>query len=76
MQLKYNIFQTVAEQLQLAKAKVQEKTPAFTVMQSATIPNKHCNRPKIVTLIIWMILGFMLRTCILLWKNKEKFISI
>lgn len=76
MQLKYNIFQTVAEQLQLAKAKVQEKTPAFTVMQSATVPNKHCNRPKIVTLVIWMILGFMLRTCILLWKNKEKFISI
>ena len=76
MQLKYNIFQTVAEQLQLAKAKVQEQTPAFTVMQSATVPNKHCNRPKIVTLIIWMILGFMLRTCILLWKNKEKFISI
>lgn len=76
MQLKYNIFQTVAQQLQLAKAKVQERTPAFTVVQSATVPNKHCNRPKIVTLAIWMILGFILRAGILLWKNREKFITI
>lgn len=76
MQMKYNIFQTVAEQLQLAKAKVQERTPAFTVIQSAIVPNKHCSRPKIFTLIIWMFLGFILRTTFLLWKNKERFISI
>ncbi len=76
MELKYNIFQTVAEQLQLAKAKVQEKTPAFTVLQSATVPNKHSSRPKIVTLVIWMVLGFLLRSGILLWKNKKMFVSI
>jgi capsule polysaccharide export protein KpsE/RkpR len=29
MQLKYNIYTQVTEQLQLAKAKVQERTPAF-----------------------------------------------
>lgn len=33
MQLKYNIYQQVVEQLQLAKAKVQERTPAFTVVE-------------------------------------------
>lgn len=76
MQLKYNIYQTVVEQLQLAKAKVQERTPAFTVMQSATIPVKHSDRPKVVTLAIWMILGFMIRFAMLVWKDKEKFVNI
>ena len=76
MQLKYNIYQQVVEQLQLAKAKVQERTPAFTVMQSAAVPVKHADRPKIVTLIIWVILGFILRFSMLAWKNKEKFINL
>ena len=76
MQLKYNVYQQVVEQLQLAKAKVQERTPAFTVMQSATVPVKHSDRPKIVTLIIWMILGFGIRFGMDVWKNKEKFINL
>lgn len=76
MQLKYNIYQQVVEQLQLAKAKVQERTPAFTIVQEATVPIKHSSLPKIVTLIIWMFLGFMLRGGMLLWRNREKFINI
>ncbi len=76
VQLKYTIYQQVVEQLQLAKAKVQERTPAFTFIQRASVPIKHSNRPKIVTLIIWMILGFMLRSSMLAWKNREKFIRL
>jgi uncharacterized protein involved in exopolysaccharide biosynthesis len=76
MQLKYNIYQQVVEQLQLAKAKVQERTPAFTIVQGATVPVKHSSRPKIVTLIIWMILGFLLRSGILLWRNRERIINL
>ena len=76
MQLKYNIYQQVVEQLQLAKAKVQEKTPAFTIVQNATVPIKHSSRPKIVTLVIWMMLGFLIRICILAWNNRQKFIYI
>ena len=76
MQLKYNIYQTVVEQLQLAKAKVQERTPAFTVMQSAAVPVKHSDRPKVVTLAIWMLLGLMVRLGMDAWKNKDKFIHL
>lgn len=76
LQLKYNIYQTIVEQLQLAHAKVQERTPAFTVMQNATIPAKHSDRPKIVTLIIWMILGLLVRVSMDAWKNKEKFVNL
>lgn len=74
MQLKYNIYQQVVEQLQLAKAKVQERTPAFTIIQSASVPVKHSSRPKIVSLLIWMILGFIIRCVILAWKNKKLFV--
>lgn len=76
MQLKYNIYTTLVEQLQLAKAKVQERTPAFTVVQSATVPVKHSSRPKIVTLLIWLFIGFFVRFGILFWKNKESFLNI
>lgn len=75
MQLKYNIYQQVVEQLQLAKAKVQERTPAFTVMQSAQVPYKHSNTPKIVVLVIWIIIGILVRCSILAWKNKSTFIN-
>ena len=76
MQLRYNIYQQVVEQLQLAKAKVQERTPAFTIVQEASVPVKHSSRSKIATLIIWMFLGFMLRGIMLIWQNREKFINI
>ena len=76
MQLKYNIYQQVVEQRQLAIAKVQERTPAFTIVQDATVPVKHSSRPKILTLIIWMILGFLLRMGMLAWHNRQKFINV
>ena len=76
MQLKYNIYQQVVEQLQLAKAKVQERTPAFTIIENATVPIKHSSRPKVVTLIIWMILGFIVRCGMLFWRNRTQFIRI
>lgn len=40
MQLQFNNYNAVAQQLQLAEAKVQEDTPAFTTLQSATVPVK------------------------------------
>ena len=62
--------------MQLAKAKVQERTPAFTIVQNATVPIKHSSRSKAVTLIIWMFLGFLLRFGMLAWKNKHLFVHL
>jgi uncharacterized protein involved in exopolysaccharide biosynthesis len=76
MQLKYTIYQQISEQLHLAKAKVQERIPAFTIVQGASVPIKHSSLPKVVLLFIWMILGFMLRASMLLWKNRQQFINI
>lgn len=76
MQLKYNIYQQVAEQLQLARAKVQERTPAFTVIQSANVPTKHSSRSKLLSMVLWMFLGFVVRSGWLTWKKRSLLLSI
>lgn len=40
MQLKYNAYSAMVTQYQAAKAKVQERTPAFTVVKGAAVPIK------------------------------------
>lgn len=60
MQLRLTVYTETAQQLQLAKAKVQEQTPAFTVLQSATIPVRPSSMPKMVVVFIFVVLGGML----------------
>lgn len=70
MQLRYNIYSQMAQRVELAKAKVQEETPAFSVIQSATVPLKK-SKPKRMTIA----LGLMMLTFIgtLLWLiSKEQ----
>ncbi len=74
MQLKYNIYTQVVEQLQMAKAKVQERTPAFTTLQNATVPVKHSNAPKIIILLVFVFLAFLVRLCILFKRNYKDII--
>lgn len=59
MQLRYNIYNQAALQLQAAKAKVQEHTPAFTIIQQATIPIEASSFPRNGIVIIFMILGLV-----------------
>ena len=72
MQLKYNAYTQIYEQLQLSRAKVQERTPAFTVVQSASVPIKHINKSKLMVMLMAMFLGFVLRVCILMWKRRRE----
>lgn len=55
MQAKLNAYNAVQTQYQVAKAKVQERTPAFTLLQSATVPVK-ASSPKRVIFVIAMLL--------------------
>lgn len=75
MQLKYSIFSQVAEQKQLAQANVQKMTPAFTIIRNSTVPIKHSNMPKIVIVAIFAFLGFLVRTMVLIAKNRNTFIQ-
>lgn len=56
MQLQYESYRTITQQLRAAEAKVQEDTPSFTTLQSATVPVKKSGpkRTKIVLVIVFL----------------------
>lgn len=51
MSLAYNLYNQTAQQLQLAKAKVQESTPVYAVVQPATVPLKPSKPSKMMILV-------------------------
>ncbi|MBO5181990.1 MAG: chain-length determining protein [Paraprevotella sp.] len=57
MQLKYTVYSEAAQQLIMAKQKVQEKTPAFTIIQGATVSLKASSMPRLYILILFVFLG-------------------
>ncbi len=59
MQLKYNTYTTLTTQLQMAKAKVQERTPAFTVIQGASVPQRPAGPKRVLFVLAMMFLTFM-----------------
>ncbi len=48
MQLKFNAYSTLNTQLQQAEAKLQERTPAFTVLRSASVPIKPAGPKRMI----------------------------
>lgn len=59
MQLKFNTYTTMNTQLQAAKAKVQERTPAFTTLQRATVPAKPTGPKRILFVLVTTMLTFL-----------------
>lgn len=57
MQLKYNTYTTLLAQYQATKAKVQERTPAFTVVQGASVPLKPSGPKRMIFVIIVLFLA-------------------
>ena len=58
MQLKYNNYNQTSQQVQQALAKVQENTPAFTIIQRATVPLRASSTPRSMMVLLFVILGF------------------
>ena len=55
MQMKYTTLQTLNTQLQMASAKVQERTPAFTLLKGASVPVKPAG-PKRMLFVLGMLI--------------------
>lgn len=51
MELAFSLYNQTAQQLQLARAKVQESTPVYAVVQPATVPLNATKPSKMTTLI-------------------------
>ena len=71
MQLQYNAYQQVAAQLLAAEAKVQEETPAFTTLQSATVPVKKSGPKRAQMCLIFVFLAFLGTTAWILYKEDD-----
>ena len=71
MQLQYNAYQQVAAQLLAAEAKVQQETPAFTTLQSATVPVLKAGPKRAQMCLIFLFLAFLGTTCWILYKEDD-----
>ena len=52
----------------MAKAKVLERTPVYTVLQKPYVPVKHDAPRRSFILLFWIVLGFVLS---FLWKARK-----
>lgn len=69
MQLKYNTYSTLMTQYQASKAKVQERTPAFTVVKGAAVPIKPAG-PKRMLFVLGMMFIAVIFTSFYIIKDS------
>ena len=74
MQIQLRAYTQVAAQLQAAEAKVQEETPAFTLLQPATVPVQKAGPKRNSTCILLLFLAFIITTIYVL--NKESHLKL
>lgn len=70
MQLKFNNYSTISTQLQASVAKIQERTPAFTTLQSATVPNRPAGPKRMIFVAAITLLTFICTTIRAAYKDK------
>ena len=76
MQLKFNAYSTINNQLEAAKAKVQERTPAFTILKGAAVPIKPAGPKRMLFVLFMLILATMSIVTYVLWDDILKIIAI
>ena len=72
MQMQFNAYNSLKQQMVVAESKVQERIPAFTVLQNASVPVKHAGPKRMITVAAMLMLCFFVCTIYFLLKyNKE-----
>ena len=69
MQLKFNAYTAFNTQLQAARANLQKRTPAFTVIQGASVPIKPAGPKRMIAIIGIMMLAFFILSAKILWSD-------
>lgn len=69
MQIRFNTYTAFNTQLQAARATLQKRTPAFTVIQGAQVPLKPAGPKRMLTVLAIMLLAIIGYTCYLLRKD-------
>ena len=70
MEAKWNLYSLMNTQMQTADAKLQEATPAFTIIESASIPFKPAGPKRTIIALFMSILAGLVLTGRLLMKKS------
>lgn len=74
MNLSYSVYSNLALQLQQSQAKLQEKTPAFTELQGASVPVKPAGPKRVIFVLAMMfVVGVAVSVRVLFQNRKELF---
>lgn len=68
MSEKYNAYNMMNTQLQAMRAKVQERTPSFTTLKSATVPVKPTGPKRMFFVLGMLVLAFLITS---LWCARD-----
>ena len=71
MQLQYNAFTQIAARMVEAEAKVQQERPAFTTLQSATVPVAKQGPKRAQMCLIFVFLAFLGTSIWVLYKEDD-----
>ena len=71
MEAKWNLYSLMSTQMQTADAKLQEATPAFTIIESASIPFRPAGPKRMITAILMSILSFFVLSGYILLKGEK-----
>ena len=70
MNLAYDVYNQLASQHEMAKAKVQEKTPVCVLMQPPVVPFKASHPKKMMMGLLYVFLAFFGTAAWLLIKEE------
>ena len=71
MQLKYNSYTALVAAVENAQAKVQEVTPAFTTLQSATVPVRKSGPGRSKICLVFIFVGGLISTFAALSRENQ-----
>ncbi len=72
MQLAYNMYNSVSQQKLFATAKLQERTPAFTTLQNASIPLKPSGPKRMIIVFLFSMFSVLAYTFYLVANDNNK----
>ena len=71
MNLQQQAYTQIAAQLQMAEAKLQEDTPAFTTLQPATVPIKKSAPARAKICLVFLFLAFLVTTAVIFSREGD-----
>lgn len=64
-----NLYKGLAQKREQAQILVQDKTPVFTVIEPAKVPQRKSKPKTVFTIISLTLIGIFAGTCIIIWKE-------